>query len=95
MMQTELVESQVSKKQAKRNLIDAMNEIKQKKNNEALNEFVEKKQKYFRGERNTMPAYPTFRDTFTYRNIDQAVFMARQIGGHDELLIAAGYRPYK
>lgn len=97
-MQTLEVDSPLlgmSQREARTALIDAMNAIKQQKNVNQFNIHQLLRQAYVEGVRGALPPEPVYRATFTKRNIQRAVFMARQIGGYDDQLVAAGYRAHK
>lgn len=85
----------LDKKQARTQLIEEMNKIKRAKNQVQFQINRLMWEAYNKGVRGTPPHTPVYRATFTERNIHRAVFMARQLGGYDDLLVAAGYRAHK
>ena len=85
----------LTQREARQQLIQEMNRIKQQKNVVQFNIHQLLRQSYMEGIRGQLPPEPVYRATFTKRNIQRAVFMARQIGGYEYLLVAAGYSAHK
>jgi hypothetical protein len=82
----------LTKKEAKRALIDEMNKLIQRKNVIALRTYNRKR----KGEKaGVEPRSPFVINTFAARHIDQVVCMARRRGGYEKLLEAAGYAPLR
>lgn len=87
----------MTQSEARAALIAAVNQIRSDKNVRRLAEYKEKYNAYHeRGNyRIPAPKRPIFVTIFNARQIDQAVFMARQRGGFEDLLKKAGFRVKK
>lgn len=88
----------LSKKEAKRVLIDEMNYITRQINNRNRNRYKKRLEEYWEkkqaGEKaGLIPQDPFYYKTLSARHIDQVINMARQRGGYEELLKAAGHEP--
>lgn len=80
----------MTKKEARQELIDQMNKIVYEKNKNALNNYRRQRKLWLNG-RAVQPAEPWLLKEYSHRRLDQAVFTARQKGGYQELLEAAGF----
>jgi hypothetical protein len=90
----------LTKKEAKRALIDEMNKLIQRKNVIALRTYNRKRDAWWEKKRKgekagVEPRSPFVINTFAARHIDQVVCMARRRGGYEKLLEAAGYAPLR
>lgn len=85
----------LTKKEAQVLLVEEMNKIKRAKNQVQFQINRLMWEAYHKGVKGDRPKDPVYRGTFTMKNLQRAVFMARQIGGYDDLLVIAGYRAHK
>ena len=78
------------RREAKLRLIDKVNEGFQKKNQQAIALYRERRRSWLKGFC-AMPSEPWLLKTFSRRSLNQAVFTARQKGGFEAELAAAGF----
>lgn len=100
---SEVVIDGLNPKEARKALIEAMNKIIQAKNGRSVRQYqfeVKEWEAFVLDEKNEgkhapFPTSPILLTPFNARQLDQAVFRARQYGKFGALLESAGFRPTK
>lgn len=80
----------LTKSEARKLLVEEMDHIVIKKNQERLRLYREHVKSWQNGQ-GKRPKEPIFVKGYGMKNLNKAVFKARQIGGYGSLLKAAGY----